>query len=255
MTEADLQDLYREFNKKYFSGVLPEVPILFTGLKSAGAYFTCKVRRTKMPPSMTMVEGTGLIKFDTRFVRTDEAMTAILLHEMIHVWIAVMGIDEKQMHGPRFMAKLREVSQASGIEIPKTEKMDKPELADKSTSLEIGVVLVETKPDVYSFAVVAPARFKKADDVEALLTQWNDRIRYKIVHKVTLWTIESEKWTVAAMRYPIQRKALTKLSLFLGKDRDLIEDLFANGTKVAETNARPITDEERDEILKKYPLT
>lgn len=254
MTEAELQDLYRDFNKKFFGGVLPDVPIKFGKLKTMGAYFTCKVRRTKMPPSVTIVSGTELIKIDTQFVRTDEQMTALLLHEMVHVWVAAMGLDEREMHGPRYMTKLRELRKLSGIDIPETEKGTK-ELVDKEKRLEVGVILVETKPDVYSFAVVAPARFKKLDEVEALLKTWNDRIRYKIVQKVTLWTVESEKWTAAALRFPIQRKALTKLSLFLGKDRELIDDLLAHGTKVAETNARPITDEERDEILKKFPLT
>ena len=233
MDNSALKARFVQFNKKYFDGLLPDMPVTFANLKTMGGYFSCKVRRTKMPPSMKMVPDTAYIKLDKLFLRTDEAIEGLLLHEMIHAYLAVIGRDE--VHGPYFFAKLDEVQKKSGIPIPKTEKLENLKRADKSKSIEVGVVLVETNQGTYSFALVAPARFKKEADVEALLKQWRDRVHYKLARGVSLWKIESDAWTDAALKFPIQRKALTKLSFFLGKDKDLIADLMENGTKLDET--------------------
>lgn len=188
-----------------------------------------------MPPSVTMVPGSAYIKISNLFVREDDEINAILLHEMIHAYFATVGAADEQ-HGPRFMAMLSNISKKSGLKLPKTEKLSAPVLAEKTEQLEIAVILVDSGERL-SYAITAPARLKSG--LDDLIDQWNSRVDVGIVNEVSVWTIKSDLWTAKAMEVPVQRKALTRLSLFLFRDgKEMVDDLRAHGKKVAQTTPR-----------------
>jgi hypothetical protein len=253
MDNKALKSRYYEFNAAYFGSILPDMPVTFAKLKGVGGDFRYKVKTTKLPFSEVYVEGSGSIRIDSIFLRSQEKLDGLLLHEMVHAYMAVTG-HVRETHGAQFEAKRAQVERMSGIEIPRTESIGDLKLADQNLRMEVGVILIETQEGRYSAAIVAPARFKKTEELADLIHTWDSRIRYKIVNDASAWLVTSEVWTTKAMSLPIQRKALSKVQLYK-IDESLVKDLHAHGKLVSKTSAKPITDKERDAFLKNYPLT
>lgn len=108
-----LEGLYTEFNEKYFENKLPRIPVTFAMLKK-GLYgiAICRSRNKVIIPD------TLEIKISERYNWTDEQLTKVLLHEMIHIERYVEK-DLITTHGHHFQRVREVIEKRSGIEIPR----------------------------------------------------------------------------------------------------------------------------------------
>jgi hypothetical protein len=98
--DIDINQLYQDFNKKYFNNELPVIPIKLTTMKRAYAQVVFKNGK----PSY--------ISISKVFDFSKDLLCYVLLHEMVHVYI---GDDsEYYHHGPKFNKKFNEVLELSG---------------------------------------------------------------------------------------------------------------------------------------------
>jgi len=115
----NLKALYSLLNSKYFNGALPEdLPVAFKKMKRRGGEAQAMSIRDTAGRKIYK-QGTAKIFIAARFFEQDK-LTAILLHEMIHVYLFING-DFVTSHGGEFERMRRDLSHKSGIEIPVTE--------------------------------------------------------------------------------------------------------------------------------------
>lgn len=119
MTEEELKLSFRWFNARFFSGVLPEMPIVYRESMYGEGAFECVLKETKMPYSVSMVEGTGAIEINPKA----EDIQGVLMHEMVHAYFAAVGLGHElygdRRHGDRFQRKCQRIEQAWGRSIPR----------------------------------------------------------------------------------------------------------------------------------------
>jgi len=126
----DLKKAYNAYNTLYFGGELPtDFPIAYYKSKKLGGEVSITVMKTRSTGEIKIV-GIKHLKISNLYARSDEAYSVILLHEMVHVWVAHQGVHEKQMHGPVFSSKRRELNTKYNLNIPHTEVLDKSDLSD-----------------------------------------------------------------------------------------------------------------------------
>ena len=128
MPQLDLLDSYNSLNKLYFQGELPNnFPIVWYKNKRLGGEVGLQVlKRTKEVVKINHLKISNTLK------RSNEDIISILLHEMIHVWVAHKKLnDYGVMHGSIFMSKLKELNTRYNLKIPATEAIGKLDLADE----------------------------------------------------------------------------------------------------------------------------
>jgi uncharacterized protein YqgQ len=115
-TDSELKGLYDKFNRLYFDGRLPSIPVIFKSLKNVGGQAIASIN------SVTKVVTVKGIQISSFIERSDDYLQAILLHEMIHVDLYIQGVintfGDRSGHGLEFKLKMRDVEQKSGIKIP-----------------------------------------------------------------------------------------------------------------------------------------
>lgn len=130
ISKPNLSALYKSFNRKYFKGDLPELPMYWAKTKKYLGAVEATFRRTDKGREL-VEESLKFIMAEDSLEGTEEDFQGIFLHEMIHVWMyTASGLtgdevlndgDLSDGHGPKFMKKLKEVSKKSGIDIPVSE--------------------------------------------------------------------------------------------------------------------------------------
>jgi len=119
VTIQDLQQKYRQFNAKYFQNRLPQLTVRFADLpgETAGltSYMAIKQGDKKSIDAKTLtISVNDMFKSPNVHYGSKGGVDTILLHEMTHVLMAIMGhVDEK--HGQRFSSWLRRLAPASGF--------------------------------------------------------------------------------------------------------------------------------------------
>jgi hypothetical protein len=117
MTDEELKLSFRRFNEAFFSGVIPEMPVMFRDTMYGKGSFECLLKESKMPYAVQMIPGTGAIEINEQCKREDE-WEPVLLHEMVHAYFAAVGLGH-ELHGPRFHAKCEKIEEVLGVEIPR----------------------------------------------------------------------------------------------------------------------------------------
>lgn len=176
----DLKSKYRYWNSKGFGGELPSIPMKWVRSKRVGGYVEATVRY-KTPMDRRL--GTGEVTLKklavSNFLQmSEERFDEILLHEMIHVY--VMGILGKAGrgggHGADFLAKRREVSSKTGVNIPMTEDISGLQLAEDVPDKDVGVLLAKrdgkTLMQVFNLNVLKRVYRNVADTMERRGYPW-----------------------------------------------------------------------------------
>ena len=119
--DLDLKKMYTTFNKLYFNNELPnDFPISWYKNKRLGGEVAVVVKGRG--PSREVVR-VGHLKISNILERDKKSVVAILLHEMVHVYVAAV-LRSVEHHGPEFEKKRKEISKKSKIDIPMTDAMD-----------------------------------------------------------------------------------------------------------------------------------
>jgi len=146
--DFDLKSRYRYWNTRLFGGELTDVPLGWTRSKTIGG----RVVARALILNRELYKRTGQADITVRklelsdFMKMDQDRAdAILIHEMIHVWVMTkLGLNERPGgHGANFYAKLREMKSNSGLDIPVTEQIDVLEVSDDVEAKTVGVALIE----------------------------------------------------------------------------------------------------------------
>lgn len=234
LTLVQLQQYYRDFNRKAFNSQLPEkMPIKFVNSTQYGARALCKFTKNPNARSWQKNKGAAIdysslaIELSVAQLNTHEQMLSILLHEMIHIYFFITDqIDEG--HGMKFHAMMKTVGNITGIEVPETDSA--PIAQFKQVTVGVVVIRMSSK---YLFAIVS----KNGVDVGLqgyLLAKSMSNIKGSPTEIYLSNSIATQQMSVMSST---QRKLDTKTRFFSFKDPkkaiDWLEDLQQNGQLLA----------------------
>lgn len=125
--------VFYDCNEKYFNGELPTPKFDLLHKTSMLGWFgyrkSGKDKRKKMPLEYKVIKISDCYDFD------EKDFIEIMVHEMIHYYIAWNQIKDNGDHGDKFMEMATEISEKYGLNITKTKdasSFKKTENAPKS---------------------------------------------------------------------------------------------------------------------------
>lgn len=112
----NIQFAFDECNEKYFEGQLP-IPMfdLLHSFRTCG-YFNCDYEQGWFSRTLYNFR----ISMTDYYDFTPKQFEDILVHEMIHYYLAYFGIDKSLSHGWEFKKMAKRLNQAYGLNITKT---------------------------------------------------------------------------------------------------------------------------------------
>ena len=111
----NMPEMFWECNDKYFGHSLPTPRFgLMKKLNKLARFEYNRDKKGKHPIKWQTILFSDLFDFD------EETFRNIMVHEMIHYWIAWNGIKTWRSHGKTFMAKAQELNEKYGLNITKT---------------------------------------------------------------------------------------------------------------------------------------
>lgn len=154
LTAAYLREKFRAFNAAYFGGELPEPRLVVSNARTQLGLFSC-VRRRKW--LLGKASATGFtIKVSEYYDLPEEEYLNVLLHEMIHYYIAYKGIGDTAPHGVHFR-RLMAALNAKGWHITVSARTKQWPVAERNRRKQFLVVAVETTDALCFLSVVNPA--------------------------------------------------------------------------------------------------
>ena len=126
-----LQDRFSLFNSKIFGGRLPAVPISLCEATSFLGQHKSKLR--------TLSDGRRehfehQLRFSVSFDLPERELEDVLIHEMIHYFIAYNGLQDRSNHGPLFKAMMNSINEAHARNIRVSHRLSHAQIADASVS-------------------------------------------------------------------------------------------------------------------------
>ena len=104
--------MFRECNKKYFNGILPWPKFgLINKLNILARFEYNKDKKRKHPIKWQS------IKFSDCYDFTEDDFRELMVHELIHYYIAWNGIKDNKSHGREFMRIANELNEKYGLNI------------------------------------------------------------------------------------------------------------------------------------------
>jgi len=105
--------LFFKYNNDYFGGTLPFPEFKIRHSYRILGYFSCDVDSDDSIYNQC-------IELSDNYDYTDNQIRDILVHEMIHYYLAYNGIDIRCQHGREFMEKASEFNRMYGMNITST---------------------------------------------------------------------------------------------------------------------------------------
>lgn len=115
-----MKDVFRECNKKYFNNSLPLPKFDIMHRYVDLAYFIYQKEKDNKRMKHKKIYFTDYYDFD------DEMIVNLMVHEMIHYYLAYNKIDPKCKHGKEFNEMAEKLNKEYGLNI--TSKIDAPSL-------------------------------------------------------------------------------------------------------------------------------
>ena len=119
---------FTRFNNEYFGGILPYPEFRLMDSYFTFGYFSCNYN-----PDYTMYN--CVLKISKRYDYTEAQLRDIMVHEMIHYYLAYTGKDVKICHGSEFNNMARSLNSQFGLNITATIN---PTYYKKKPSFTIG---------------------------------------------------------------------------------------------------------------------
>jgi hypothetical protein len=233
---AALKQLYDAFNRRLFDSKLPEIPVEYAKLKTVGGIVHTKVRRIPgqmirslsrySPATHEIVPGSMRLQISSIYQREETAIHGLLVHEMIHVWVIAVEHDYNDDHGPKFLAKRRQLASMVNFDIPLTDSVTGLQLTTAATR-KVGAIL-QTKPGKITIAVMSEAYMRQ--HLEAMKERWTYFVKHKYADDIKFIITHGKLESV----YPIQRKKqFSDISFYIVKDQSLLDEALANAEVLA----------------------
>ncbi len=127
-----LEERFDTFNRMCFDGALPRVPIKLSSARSfVGRLQYRPVRDWR---GRVVRKEDFVLRISTRFDLHEAEIEDTLIHEMIHLWIAVSGIQDNSTHGREFRSKMKEINTLYNRHLTISHKST-PEEQDRDTRI------------------------------------------------------------------------------------------------------------------------
>lgn len=117
-TTAYLEQRFDEFNRQMFAGRLPKIPVLLSNAQTFLGMCVFKKRRTWNGKTEFY---DFRLRINTRFDLPEHQVEDVLIHEMIHYYIALNRL-ENTAHGPVFRQMMQNINQKFGRQISVSHK-------------------------------------------------------------------------------------------------------------------------------------
>jgi len=155
------------FNARYFGGSLPEPRFVITHARTILGQFVCRRRR-----GWGLIAGKPCdcaIKVSGYFDMPEKEYQNVLLHEMIHYYIAYHRINDTSPHGEKFREIMARLNQEGGWNIGIRGHAKQYGLANKSVAQRPRVVVAMTTNDGKHFLSVVQR--SAVSNIEAMICQ------------------------------------------------------------------------------------
>ena len=151
-----IKEKYRHFNDLCFEGRLPEVPVELCD----AAGFLGKACYSAVEDRYGLVIGYSKLKLriNIRYDLPESEVEDVILHEMIHLYIAYHNIPDSSPHGPVFRSLMKMINERYSRHIFISRK-GAPEAEDKSGGR---VVIVTTFADSsHGITICSPGKLRQ----------------------------------------------------------------------------------------------
>lgn len=109
-----LKEKFIRFNNAIFGGRLPEIPITLCDVSSFIGQYKSKIR---VNDDGRREHYDHLLRFSAAFDLSERDLEDVVIHEMIHYFIAYNGLNDRTAHGPLFKALMQSVNENHGRNI------------------------------------------------------------------------------------------------------------------------------------------
>ena len=125
-----LEERFGTFNELCFGGALPRIPIKVSNARTfVGRLQYRPVRDWR---GRVVRREDFVLRISRRFDLPEAEIEDTLIHEMIHYWIALEGLQDTSTHGKLFRAKMKEINAQYGRHLTISHKTT-PEEFDRDT--------------------------------------------------------------------------------------------------------------------------
>ena len=158
-----LEERFDTFNELCFGGALPRIPIKVSNARTfVGRLQYRPVRDWR---GRVVRREDFVLRISRRFDLPEAEIEDTLIHEMIHYWIALEGLQDTSTHGKLFRAKMKEINAQYGRHLTISHKTT-PEEFDRDTRVRDHWFCVSELADGRTALTVAAqsriARIKRA---------------------------------------------------------------------------------------------
>lgn len=158
------RDKFRLFNGLYFSSELPEPTFALSAARTYLGQFSC--RRSRRWLSFRAVPSDFTIRLSVRYDLSERELQSVLLHEMIHFYIAYKGIRDTSAHGRVFRSMMDALNTCHGWSITISSRGHSLRPAAASQAHRRLVLALTTTDGRYWLSVVNPG-YRAAIDRKA----------------------------------------------------------------------------------------
>lgn len=137
-----IEQRFEEFNRRMFGGKLPKLPFELSDASRFLGLFTCDCRNL---PDGTKVNTNYKLRINTRIDMAQDALDDVIIHEMIHYFIAYHNLIDTAPHGKIFLSIMESINANHGRHIEVSHR--NPTEAEKAQA-------VSTKPTWHVIAEI-----------------------------------------------------------------------------------------------------
>ena len=151
-----LEERFGTFNELCFGGALPRIPIKLSNARSfVGRLQYRPVRDWR---GRIVRREDFVLRISKRFDLPEAEVEDTLIHEMIHYWIALEGLQDSSTHGKIFRAKMKEINKLHGRHLTISHKST-PEEQDRDSHVSDHYFCVSQLADGRTALTVAASTY------------------------------------------------------------------------------------------------
>ena len=113
LDKFNLMAYFTKFNNEYFSGILPFPEFKLRKSYNILGYFSCRYN-----DDYSMYD--CVLEISNRYDYTEEQLRNIMVHEMVHYYLAYTGEDVKMEHGKKFISMASKLNKKYYLNITPT---------------------------------------------------------------------------------------------------------------------------------------
>jgi hypothetical protein len=236
--DYSLEHKFDTYNRLLFDGRIPRCPITWGELKSAGGttYYSTN-GRTILPGSLRIV-------MNTKFKRTEQGLDALVIHELVHAFLAVTTGDGDGRHGWRFQSQAHRCSSIVGFQIPLGDTINDLELTNDEKKMTTVVMYNHkgqsgfTGRDGWYANYYSGTAFDTPKKMDELVAFWGSEDRLKPGQEMLVIKIE----TNLAIKYGLSKTVRQVTWHPLSPSEE--EDIMRRGQVIRKILPNSVSDEE-----------